>query len=201
MRQVKAQTATMYYKHKGKDYILNLIDTPGHVDFSYEVSRSLSACEGVLLIVDASQGVQAQTLANFMLANKAGLTIIPVINKIDLPSADIPRVCEQIESSLGIDSSQAICVSGKTGQGCEEVLEAVVERIPPPKTADRNAQLKCLLFDTWFDTYRGVVCLIRLMAGTVKSGDKVMMKSTGKWYEVHGQVVFVYACCLVIVQE
>jgi small GTP-binding protein len=178
----------MFYQHKGKNYILNLIDTPGHVDFSYEVSRSLSACEGVLLLIDASQGIQAQTLANFMLASKAGLTIIPVINKIDLPSADIPRVCEQIESSLGIESAGVICVSGKTGKGCAEVLEAVVERIPAPKTADRNAPLKCLLFDTWFDTYRGVVCLVRLMAGTLKQGDKVLMKNTGKWYEVQGQV-------------
>ena len=151
-----------------------------------QVSRSLAACEGVLLLVDAAQGIQAQTMANYLLALKSGLTIIPVVNKIDLPSADLPRVAEQIEAAFSIDRSEIIAVSGKSGKNCEAVLKAVVERIPPPK-ADRSAPLQCLLFDTWFDTFRGVVLLVRMVSGTLQYGDKIQMKSTGKWYEVQSQ--------------
>ncbi len=167
----------------GKDYILNLIDTPGHVDFTYEVSRSLAACEGVLLVVDASQGVEAQTLANAYLAIDNDLEIIPVINKIDLPSADIERVRTEIEDVIGLDASQAIPVSAKEGIGIRETLEAVVEKISPPQ-GDPDAPLKALIFDSWFDNYQGVVVLVRVVDGRVGKGTKIKLFSNNKVLEV-----------------
>ena len=167
---IKAHSVRMMYPAAdGKTYQLNLIDTPGHVDFSYEVSRSLASCEGALLVVDASQGVEAQTLANAYIAINNGLEIIPVINKIDLPSADIERTKEMIESAVGLDASHSIAISAKTGMGVPEVLEAVVKRIPPPKGKARN-QLQALIFDSWFDSYRGVVVLARVIQGTSVQG-------------------------------
>ena len=181
---IKLNAARMNYKAKnGKDYILNLIDTPGHVDFSYEVSRSLAACEGALLIVDATQGVEAQTLANVYLAAEQNLEIIPVINKIDLPSADVERVKQEIEEVLGIDASLAIPVSAKTGVGVDEVLEAVVDLIPPP--LDKSEEpLRALVFDSAYDPYLGTVCLFKIMDGQIKLGDKVRFMATKKEYEV-----------------
>src|SRR5438874_9485091 len=156
---IKAHAVRMNYTAKdGQLYQLNLIDTPGHVDFSYEVSRSLASCEGALLVVDASQGVEAQTLANAYLAINNGLEIIPVINKIDLPSADVPRVKEMVETAVGIDCANAILVSAKTGEGVPEVLEAIVHRLPPPRGTP-DAALQALIFDSWFDPYRGVIVL------------------------------------------
>ncbi len=181
---IKAQTASLRYEASdGEVYQLNLIDTPGHVDFTYEVSRSLKACEGALLVVDAAQGVEAQTLANVYLAIDADLEIIPVINKIDLPGADPDRVVEQIEDGIGLDASGAILASAKTGIGIDEVLAAVVERIPPP-SGDETAPLQALIIDSWFDNYVGVVILVRVMNGTLKKGERIQLMATGAKYEV-----------------
>lgn len=181
---IKAQTCCMRYKAKdGNTYQLNLIDTPGHVDFSYEVSRSLSACEGALVIVDASQGVEAQTVANVQLAMRSNLALIPVINKIDLPSADPDRVAQEIEDELAIDALEAVKCSAKAGIGIQDVLEAVVKRVPPP--SDNNTEkLRALIFDSWFDPYLGAVSLIRVKDGVIKKGQRMQMMSTGKNYEV-----------------
>jgi GTP-binding protein LepA len=186
---IKAHAVRMMYKaHDGNTYQLNLIDTPGHVDFSYEVSRSLASCEGALLVVDASQGVEAQTLANAYLAINHGLEIIPVINKIDLPSADIVRTQEAIEKAVGLDATDAIPVSAKTGQGIDEVLEAIVHRLPPP-TGDPNAPLQALIFDSWFDAYRGVIVLVRVMQGSMRKGQRIRLMSNGKSFEVESMGV------------
>lgn len=181
---IKAKAVRLHYKRQGaQEYILNLIDTPGHVDFSYEVSRSLSACEGALLVVDAVQGVEAQTLANVHLAMEHDLAIIPVINKIDLPNADIARVKAQIEETLAIDASEAILCSAKQGIGTEEVIEAVVKRIPPPK-GSTHAPLKALIFDSSFDPYQGVIVYVRLYEGQVRSGMRILLMATGAAFEV-----------------
>ncbi len=186
---IKAHAVRMMYKARdGNTYQLNLIDTPGHVDFSYEVSRSLASCEGALLVVDASQGVEAQTLANAYLAINHGLEIIPVINKIDLPSADILRTQEAIEQAVGLDATDAIPVSAKTGQGVDAVLEAIVHRLPAPK-GDPGAPLQALIFDSWFDAYRGVVVLARVMQGTMRKGQRIRLMSNGKSYEIESMGV------------
>lgn len=175
---IKAQTAALHYKAKnGETYLLNLIDTPGHVDFSYEVSRSLAACEGALLVVDASQGVEAQTVANCYTAIEQGVEVIPVLNKIDLPAADPERVITNIEEVIGIDAHDAVRVSAKTGVGVGDVLEALIARIPAPK-GDPAAPLKALIIDSWFDNYVGVVILVRIVDGTVKPGDKIMLMAS-----------------------
>ena len=181
---IKSHAVRLDYKSEsGEDYVLNLIDTPGHVDFSYEVSRSLSACEGALLIVDASQGVEAQTLANTYLAIENDLELIPVLNKIDLPSAEPERIKEQIENIIGLDASEAVLTSAKTGIGIEEVLEAIVKKIPAPQ-GDKNAPLKALIFDSWYDSYRGVIVLFRIIEGTIKKGTKIKFFNTGREYLV-----------------
>src|SRR6201990_3620313 len=181
---IKAQTAALRYKARdGREYELNLIDTPGHVDFSYEVSRSLSACEGALLIVDASQGVEAQTLANTYLAIENNLELIPVINKIDLPGAEPEKAMEQIENVIGLDPTNAVAPSAKTGQGVPDILEAVVRDIPAPK-GDPAAPLKALIFDSWYDSYRGVIVLFRVIDGTIKPGMKIRFFNTGRDYQV-----------------
>ncbi len=181
---IKAQTARLKYKASdGSEYILNLIDTPGHVDFSYEVSRSLAACEGVLLVIDASQGIEAQTLANVHLALEHNLEIIPVINKIDLPSASPEMVKKQIEDIIGIDSSEAILASAKAGIGIKDILEAIVKRIPSPK-GTKDMPLRALVLDSWYDSYQGVVMLIRVFEGGIKNGMKMLFMSNGKIYEV-----------------
>jgi len=186
---IKAHAVRMMYKaNDGVTYQLNLIDTPGHVDFSYEVSRSLASCEGALLVVDASQGVEAQTLANAYLAINHGLEIIPVINKIDLPSADILRTQEAIEKAVGLDATDAIPCSAKTGVGVAEILEAIVHRLPPP-TGDPNAPLQALIFDSWFDAYRGVIVLVRVMQGTMKKGQRIRLMSNGKSFEIESMGV------------
>ncbi len=187
---IKAQTVRLNYKSKdGKEYILNLMDTPGHVDFAYEVSRSLAACEGALLVVDASQGVEAQTLANVYQALDNNLEIIPVINKVDLPAAEPDRVRKQIEDVIGIDASNAVLTSAKSGIGISDLLEAIVERLPPPK-GDPDALVKALLVDSWYDAYLGVVLLVRIVEGTIKTKDKIRFMSTGLAYEADRVGVF-----------
>ena len=181
---IKAQSVRMNYRAQdGKDYVLNLIDTPGHVDFAYEVSRSLSACEGAVLVVDASQGVEAQTLANVYLALEHDLAIVPTINKIDLPSADVAGTRAEIEEIIGIDASQAVPVSAKEGIGIEELLEQIVRLVPAP-LGDPQAPLKALIFDSWYDSYRGVIMLVRVVEGTLKAKQKIVFMSNGHEYEV-----------------
>jgi GTP-binding protein LepA len=187
---IKQHSVRLEYKAKdGNDYVLNLVDTPGHVDFSYEVSRSLAACQGALLVVDASQGVEAQTLANAHLAVDAGLEIIPVLNKIDLPGAEPERAREQIENIIGIDASHAILASAKQGVGIDEILEAIVSRVPPPK-GRREEPLRALVFDSWFDQYRGVVILVYVVDGHLAPGLKVRLMASGGTYEVEQLGVF-----------
>ena len=186
---IKAHSVRMVYPaHDGETYQLNLIDTPGHVDFSYEVSRSLASCEGALLVVDASQGVEAQTLANAYLAINNGLEVIPVINKIDLPSADIPRTQEMIEQAVGIDATDAIPVSAKTGQGVPDILEAIVNRLPPP-AGHPDDPLQALIFDSWFDSYRGVIVLARIIHGRMRKGMKIRLMANGKTFDVESMGV------------
>ncbi|NOZ56667.1 MAG: GTP-binding protein, partial [Calditrichaeota bacterium] len=181
---IKAHAITMsYHAEDGQEYILNLIDTPGHVDFSYEVSRSLAACEGALLVVDASQGVEAQTISNLYLALENELTIIPVINKIDLPVARVDAVREQLMELLGVGEEDVLLVSAKTGQGAKEVLEAIVKRIPPPPGSS-DAPLRALVFDSVFNPYRGAVAYVRVVDGTIGQGDRIRFFSTGKEFEV-----------------
>lgn len=187
---IKAQTARLNYKaDDGNTYILNLIDTPGHVDFSYEVSRSLSACEGAILVVDASQGVEAQTVAHLYTAVDVGLDIFPVLNKIDLPAADPPRIKEEIEEVLGIDASESVLASAKEGIGIKDILEAIVKRIQPPK-GEEERPLKALVFDSWYDIYQGVVVQIRVFDGSVKRGTKIKFMATGKTFDVDKVGVF-----------
>ena len=188
---IKAQTVRLPYIAKdGQEYLLNLIDTPGHVDFTYEVSRSLAACEGSLLLVDASQGVEAQTLANVYLALDANHEIVPVLNKVDLPAADVDRVKQQIEDVIGLDASDAIPISAKTGVGIDDVLEAIVHRLPPPVEADPAAPLRALLLDSWYDAYLGVIILVRVVDGTLKHGTKIRMMATGAAHPVDRVGVF-----------
>src|SRR5436190_3639694 len=181
---IKAQTVRLEYKAaNGEAYILNLMDTPGHVDFAYEVSRCLAACEGALLVVDASQGVEAQTLANVYQAIDAGLEIVPVLNKIDLPAAEVERVKQQIEDVIGLDASHAVAISAKTGLNIDQVLEAIVTRLPAP-TGHAGEPLKALLIDSWYDSYLGVVVLVRVRDGVRKPGMKIRLVSTGAAYQV-----------------
>ena len=188
---IKAQTVRLNYKAKnGEDYVLNLIDTPGHVDFAYEVSRSLAACEGSLLVVDASQGVEAQTLANVYQAIDNNHDIVVVLNKVDLPAAEPERVQSQIEEVIGIDASKAVMISAKTGLGIPDVLEAIVEQLPPPKEGERNAPLKAMLVDSWYDSYLGVIVLVRVIDGVLKKGQTIRMMGTGAKYPVERTGVF-----------
>ncbi len=180
---IKLQTCRLYHKHNGEEYVLNLIDTPGHVDFTYEVSRSLAACEGALLVVDSSQGVEAQTLSNVYLALENNLEILPVINKIDLPSADIDGVKLEIEDIIGLDTDGCPLVSAKAGIGVDDLLGQIVDKLPAPQ-GDDDAPLKALIFDSFYDNYRGAISMVRIMDGRVKAGDKIKMMSTGKVFEV-----------------
>ncbi|PZR52888.1 MAG: elongation factor 4, partial [Stutzerimonas stutzeri] len=187
---IKAHSVTLHYKARdGKTYQLNFIDTPGHVDFTYEVSRSLAACEGALLVVDAGQGVEAQSVANCYTAIEQGLEVMPVLNKMDLPQAEPERVKEEIEHIIGIDATDAVACSAKSGMGVDEVLERLVAVIPPP-TGDIEAPLQALIIDSWFDNYLGVVSLVRVRHGRIKKGDKVLVKSTGKVHQVDSVGVF-----------
>ena len=187
---IKAQTVRLKYTAKdGKTYQLNLIDTPGHVDFTYEVSRSLAACEGALLVVDATQGVEAQTLSNVYLALDHDLEIVPVINKIDLPSADVERTKNEIEEAIGLDASDAVTCSAKTGEGVENILEAIVNKIPPPEN-NINAPLQALIFDSYFDSYKGAVAHVRLMAGKIRKGDKLKLIATSKEFDANEIGIF-----------
>ncbi|HXN83376.1 MAG TPA: translation elongation factor 4, partial [Myxococcales bacterium] len=187
---IKAQSVRMAYRAKdGNDYVLNLIDTPGHVDFAYEVSRSLSACEGAVLVVDASQGVEAQTLANVYLALEHDLAIVPTINKIDLPSADVEGTRKEIEEIIGIDASEAVPVSAKEGIGIDLLLEQIVKLVPPP-SGDPEAPLKALIFDSWYDSYRGVIMLVRVVEGTLRPRQKIVFMSNRHEYEVSDVGVF-----------
>src|SRR5205085_413100 len=188
---IKAQSVRMNFKsaRDGKDYVLDLIDTPGHVDFAYEVSRSLSACEGAVLVVDASQGVEAQTLANVYLALEHDLSVVPVINKIDLPSADVPGTRKEIEEVIGLDASRAVAVSAKEGIGVEELIEEIIGDVPPPK-GDPEAPLKALIFDSWYDSYRGVIMLVRIFEGRVRPRQKIVFMSNRREYEVSDVGVF-----------
>ncbi|MCW9002692.1 MAG: GTP-binding protein, partial [Rhodospirillales bacterium] len=187
---IKAQTVRLSYKAKnGETYQINLMDTPGHVDFSYEVSRSLAACEGSLLVVDATQGVEAQTLANVYLALDANHEIVPVLNKIDLPAAEPDRIREQIEEVIGLDASDAVMISAKTGLGVPDVLEALVERLPAP-TGNADAPLKALLVDSWYDPYLGVMILVRIRDGKLRKGMRIRMMSTGTAYQVDQVGIF-----------
>src|SRR4051812_49138973 len=179
---IKALTAALEYKARNGDvYLLNLIDTPGHVDFSYEVSRSLAACEGAVLVVDASQGVEAQTVANCYTAIEQGVEVIPVLNKIDLPSSDPDKAIQEIEDVIGIDAQGAIRASAKTGENVAEILEAVIARVPPPQGNPDDA-LQALIIDSWFDNYVGVVMLVRMVSGTLRPRDKIQLMSTGAAY-------------------
>jgi len=188
---IKAQSVRMNWRSRrdGKDYVLNLIDTPGHVDFAYEVSRSLSACEGAVLVVDASQGVEAQTLANVYLALEHDLAVVPVINKIDLPSADVEGTRKEIEEMIGLDASKAVPTSAKEGVGIEELLEEIIHTVPPP-AGDPEAPLKALIFDSWYDSYRGVIMLVRIVEGTVRPRQKIIFMSNRREYEVSEVGVF-----------
>ncbi len=187
---IKARAVTLQYRAKdGNLYTFNLIDTPGHVDFSYEVSRSLAACEGAILVVDAAQGVEAQTLANSYLAINNNLDILPVINKVDLPSAEPERVREQIENVIGLDAHEAVLASAKAGIGVAEILEKIVSNIPPPK-GEKDAPLRALLFDSWYDSYRGVMCLVKIVDGEMRRGMKVKFMSTGREYEITEMGIF-----------
>jgi len=188
---IKSQTVCLpYTTADGDEYYLNLIDTPGHVDFSYEVSRALASCEGALLLIDASQGVEAQTLANLYLALEHDLEIIPVINKVDLPSADIDRVKEQIEDDLGLDSENAILTSAKMGTGIGDLIEAIITKLPPPKIKDPEAPLKALIFDSHYDPFRGTVVHFRVFQGRIKAGDKIIFMSNQAPYRVEEVGIF-----------
>ncbi|MCW8873026.1 MAG: GTP-binding protein, partial [Xanthomonadales bacterium] len=187
---IKAQSVTLDYQaQNGETYKLNFIDTPGHVDFSYEVSRSLAACEGALLVVDAAQGVEAQSVANCYTAVELGLEVIPVLNKIDLPSAEPERVKQEIEDIIGIEARDALCISAKTGQGIKEVLESLVHGIPSPR-GNPDAPFKALIIDSWFDNYLGIVSLIRVVDGSIGKGEKIRLMSTGKQHQVEQVGVF-----------
>src|SRR5438874_10631768 len=180
---IQMHPVTIYYEHAGQRYELNLIDTPGHVDFNYEVSRSLAACEGAILLVDASQGIEAQTLANAYLAVDQGLEVIPVINKVDLPNIDIDLVREDLRTTLGFKDEEILLASGKTGLGVREILDAIVERVPPP-SGDQDPPLRALIFDSHYDAYKGVVAHVRIVDGAVRRGDRILLMATQKEAEL-----------------